>query len=186
MFVTVKLKRSKWLILKKCMWHRWDYLKMSEGDVDRAAQLLSRRIWDHHRHNFREDLEGGVRSIFFSSFDHLERPVHRAFKVFVAQQCSHSKTCKRSSEYYNIINLLWLELDRKELIFTRIFSRPGCCCPVCVQISIFTGQTNISSWSSRSSLNSNLCIYSSKSLISNHRTLCILTISSQDGNHQVH
>lgn len=68
---------------------------MSEGDVDRAAQVLSGWVGDHNRHNSRGDLKGGVQTIFFMSCELLEGPVKGDLKVLVTQQCSQSKTCKR-------------------------------------------------------------------------------------------
>lgn len=76
----------------------WDYLEMSEGDADIAAQVLSGWVGDHNRHNSRGDLKGGMHSISFMSRDLIKGPVNRYLKVPVAQQCSQSKTWKRQKE----------------------------------------------------------------------------------------
>lgn len=68
---------------------------MSEGDVDGAAQVLSRWVGDHNRHNSRGDMEGGIHAIFFMSCELLKGPVNSNLKVLIAQQRSQSKTCER-------------------------------------------------------------------------------------------
>ncbi len=77
------------------LWNKWDHLKMFEGDVDAAAQVLSGRIGNHDRYDSRGDLKGGFHSILFISCELLKGPVYRGLKVLVAQQCSQSVTCKR-------------------------------------------------------------------------------------------
>ena len=47
---------------------RWDYLQVSEGDVDVAAQVLSGGVGDHNRHDCRGDHHSrGIHTIFFKS-----------------------------------------------------------------------------------------------------------------------
>ena len=76
---------------------------MSECDVHRAAQVLSGRVGDHNRHNFRGDLEGGGSfAIFFMSFELLKGVVNKFLKVLVGQQCSQSKAYKDNEKYDGI------------------------------------------------------------------------------------
>lgn len=59
---------------------------MSECDDDRF-QVLRGRVGDHNRHNFREDLEGGIDAIFFMcSYELLKGRINRLLKVLVSQQ----------------------------------------------------------------------------------------------------
>lgn len=134
---------------------------MSEGDRDRAAQVLGGRVGDHDGHNSRVHLQGGLHRVSIESRELFVGLVKGGGQGLVAQQRSKSKALLRKSEIPSC-------LTPKEKRggrggggkFTRVGLCPGCCCPVSVQYSgVLCGQTNWSGGWSLSPLYCNLCVY---------------------------
>lgn len=71
---------------------------MSEGDCDRAAQILGGRVGDHDGHNSRVHLQGGLHPISIRSHELFEELVKGGAQVLVAQQRSKSEAWLRKSE----------------------------------------------------------------------------------------
>lgn len=89
---------------------------MSEGNVDRSVQVLSRWVGNHDRDDFGEDLEGN--GVFFFFCQVLKRSVYSLFQVLVAQQCGQSKTCLGHS---GLVHVFEGERD----LFIRVKRSPG-------------------------------------------------------------
>lgn len=68
---------------------------MSEGDRDRAAQVLGGRVGDHDGHNSRVHLQGGLHPISIESRELFEGLIRGGGQVLVAQQRNKSEAWLR-------------------------------------------------------------------------------------------
>lgn len=71
---------------------------MSEGDVDRVAQVPSRWVGDDNRYNSGEHLKNTILAVVVACLELLEGVVKGHVEVCIAQQCCQSKTCQREKK----------------------------------------------------------------------------------------
>lgn len=132
---------------------------MSEGDVDRVAQVPSWGVGDDHGYNSGEHLKRTILAVGVASLELLKGVFKWNVEVCVAQQCSQSKACQRGKMDVKVWCPAHLQTGSGKERLTAVNSCPRHGCPVRNHWGILCAQVNGPSGRSLSPLHCNLSLY---------------------------